>query len=120
MGNGPQLYGVFEGGETEEFLPSRLYTVNEWADDGQVRAAVDRQMAWFHCMDMPAPKVAPEDFHESVGECYQQYLVTRDKVARPQPMSENHRNCVDELLAFDVMKELEWFKKATPLVAILM
>lgn len=54
-GLGPKLFGVFEGGRVEEFIPSHRITETDLADDN-ISLELVRKLARFHALQLPVPK----------------------------------------------------------------
>lgn len=52
---GPNLFGVFDGGRVEEFVPSHPITDAELADDNIARELI-RNLARFHALQLPVSK----------------------------------------------------------------
>lgn len=49
---GPKLYGVFQEGRLEEFLPANSLT-NDELMDGEISSIIARKLAQVHCLDVP-------------------------------------------------------------------
>lgn len=55
-GLGPKLFGVFDGGRVEEFVPSHPLTEADLADENNSRELI-RKLARFHALQLPVSKI---------------------------------------------------------------
>ncbi|XP_037037664.1 choline kinase alpha-like [Bradysia coprophila] len=55
QGLGPKLFGVFDGGRVEEFIPSHRLTEADLTDDN-ISLELVRKLARFHALQLPVPK----------------------------------------------------------------
>lgn len=68
MNIGPKLYGLFEGGRIEEFMPYRTLTQ---ADMKKLSPLIAKKLAIMHTIDMPIPKAPSlfESLHHWIKVC---------------------------------------------------
>lgn len=73
LGNGPRIYGTFEDGRVEEFIPSHTLNETDLAD-ARIRSEIAKKLARFHYLyfEVPIPKVKLDLFKLAVG-MFQRY-----------------------------------------------
>ncbi|RWS07266.1 Choline kinase alpha-like protein [Dinothrombium tinctorium] len=106
VGLAPKLYGVFNGGRIEEYIPSECATVDD-LEQIELSLAVMRKLARFHSLDLPLEKLPKQmDFIVSM-EQFSQELDEREM----EEYSLEDQKCIKEIFKFENQKELTWVNK---------
>lgn len=106
---GPKLYGVFEGGRIEEFLPGSPLTSAELTND-DVSAVVAKKIAAIHKLNVESLDKEPNWLVDKIND-YHDYII---KTKKEFPTFFGHNNIspsaktiATELLAIDFRPEIE-------------
>lgn len=109
-GLGPQLYGCFEGGRVEEFIPSRNLTVSEFASCDLVNRAIASIVARYHCLGpLPLAK-CPWNVSAIVRNSYAKYKQSVSAGQVDKLMNESLKEKLKDFLHYDVVREVEWIE----------
>lgn len=111
QGLGPKLLGVFDGGRVEEFVPSRLFTVADFADHNMAKELI-RKLARFHALQLPLSKTKRDLLH--ISATYQDEYVKENllKLAKRIDADPNELLYLDE----DYAAEHEFLRSFEPKV----
>lgn len=110
-GLGPKLYGSFDGGRVEQFVPSHMLREVDYDQRPETMLELARKLARFHALDMPIS----QERYQLLDVC-EFYLKIRDfeqfrKLA-------DYASLVDisTFEDFDVKSEIQWLRKVEKLV----
>lgn len=110
-GLGPKMYGSFDGGRVEEFVPSHMLREPDYTERPETILELARKVARFHSLDLPISK----ERHHILDACESLYeqrdLNEFRKLA-------NHVGIVDTSFCdlFDVKTEIRWLKRVENIV----
>lgn len=103
---GPKLFGKFEDGRLEEFLPANSLTCDELMNN-EISSIIARKLAKVHSLDVPIDKN-----NVWLKERYYEWLEFINKQDRPPKFSEDTRQSTieiaDQLMAIDFDKEIKF------------
>lgn len=109
-GYGPRLYGSFEGGRLEEFVPSRVLSDDD-LQDANVRKEIARKLARYHNVQLPLTK-KPLDQLQVAASFYTQLL---ESDSESKEIFEKACTAAEVSPAFlydmDWRAELKWLKE---------
>ncbi|KAG4080130.1 hypothetical protein HA402_008201 [Bradysia odoriphaga] len=105
-GLGPRLYGSFDGGRVEEFVPSHVLREKDYEQRPETVLELARKLARFHALNLPISKE-----RNPILEACEHHLQNRDlekfrKVAEHVGMTN-----ISDFENFDVKSEINWLKK---------
>ncbi|XP_037027687.1 choline/ethanolamine kinase-like [Bradysia coprophila] len=105
-GLGPRLYGSFDGGRVEEFVPSHVLREKDYEQRPETVLELARKLARFHALNLPISKE-----RNRILEACEHQLQNRDlekfrKVADHVGMTD-----ISAYEHFDVQSEISWLKK---------
>lgn len=106
---GPMLYGNFEDGRLEEFLPATSLTSAELMDH-EISSIIARKLAKVHSLDVPRSKTDTwildrmHEFLASVREISYEYAPAT------QELNESTRQIAQKLLAVDFESEIKYIQ----------
>ncbi|KAG4073901.1 hypothetical protein HA402_014106 [Bradysia odoriphaga] len=105
-GLGPKLYGSFDGGRVEQFIPSHTLREEDYEQRPETVLELARKMARFHALNMPIS----QERHQILDVC-EFYLKKRDfeqfrKLADYAGIPD-----VSLFENFDVKSEIQWLRK---------
>ena len=112
LGLGPKIYGVFNGGRLEEYIPSHTLTNSE-VQDPEIQTQLMRKLVRFHHLQVPVTN-RRIDMIEKPAE---RFLIYESERGRSYlcKVCAHHGQSVEDY-AFDWRPELEWFRKIVPKV----
>lgn len=107
IGQGPKLYGVFEGGRLEEYIPSTTLS-DDHLKDPKLRAEFARKLARYHTLQLPFPK-KPADF---LGQLETHHLkkFNRDDFLANDIVKQTSVD-IDLVSNYDVIREVNWLRE---------
>ncbi|KAG4073900.1 hypothetical protein HA402_014105 [Bradysia odoriphaga] len=110
-GLGPKLYGAFDGGRVEQFVPSHMLREADYEQRPETMLELARKLARFHALDMPIS----QERHHILDVC-ELYLEKRD-FAQFRRLA-HHAGLMDvsTFEDFDVKTEIQWLRKVEQLV----
>uniref|UniRef100_A0AC34EZN8 Choline kinase n=1 Tax=Panagrolaimus sp. ES5 TaxID=591445 RepID=A0AC34EZN8_9BILA len=106
-GLGPKLYGIFEGGRIEEYMPSRPLTMSD-IHDVQVSKEIARQLAKIHQLNAPIKKNA--NFMDFIDEWYQNLSNNQNLPPFFNSPKHYHKYSPKILTIKDIKKEIEFIR----------
>lgn len=115
QGLGPQLFGCFEGGRIEEFIPSRNLTVQEFVCNSVINDSIARLIARYHCLTSVPVKKTPWDISLILRVAIDSYLNQKDDILKnvvPADFYSTSPNFFD----FDLITEITWIESVLPLI----
>lgn len=112
-GLGPQFYGCFTGGRIEEFIPSRILTVTEFASCDQVNQAIATIVARYHCLEVPVRKT-PWNVPFIIRNHYNSYKTSISTGLVDKLIDASLKDHLKDFLHFDVLGEIEWIEGTLP------
>ena len=106
---GPKLYGIFEGGRLEEFLPTHTTLTDEDVQDLTAMGALARKYAQMHSLSVPLSK-EPRDYfgyiEKSLNEHLQSYKELLNSM-KPDRASESEEDKIT-LQAYEVFENFDY------------
>lgn len=103
---GPKLFGKFEDGRLEEFLPANSLTCDELMNH-EISSIIARKLAKVHSLDVPIDKN-----NTWLRERYYEWLEFINKQERPPKFSEDTRqstiDIANQLMVIDYDKEIKF------------
>ncbi|XP_037051721.1 choline/ethanolamine kinase-like isoform X2 [Bradysia coprophila] len=111
-GLGPKLYGSFDGGRVEQFIPSHMLREADYEQRPETMLELARKLARFHALDMPIS----QERHQILDAC-EFYLEKRDFEQFRRLAHHTGLMDVSTFEDFDVRSEIQWLKKLEKLVS---
>ncbi|RWS01517.1 Choline kinase alpha-like protein [Dinothrombium tinctorium] len=102
-GFAPKIYGIFKGGRIEEFIPSRITSVDDFKSV-ELCMAFARKLAKLHSLQLPIPKV-PE-LLDAIP--YATPAIDKDF----SRYSAQDQTFIQDIINFPADQELHWFSDA--------
>lgn len=112
LGLGPKLYGSFEGGRIEEYIPSHTLT-DEELQDPAIRDEIAKKMARYHSIDLPISRKRRD--YLGIGLRSFKTLFNRDEFLANEGVRQSGAN-LDLITSFDVIGEYQWLHTIEPLI----
>ncbi|KAG4067963.1 hypothetical protein HA402_010649 [Bradysia odoriphaga] len=104
-GLGPKLYGAFDGGRVEEFIPSHMLRDVDYNERPETMLELARKLARFHALDLPISK---KGFH--MLDICEKYLKTRDLKQFRKLADHIGMTDISAFEEFDVSSEIQWLR----------
>jgi choline/ethanolamine kinase len=104
LGYGPKLYGVFEGGRLEEYIPSSTLN-DDHLQDPTIRKEVAQRIARYHALDLPFTRENKSGL-DIVLASYRKKFVKEDFLTN-ETVKESGAD-LDFLTSLDVEAEAKW------------
>jgi len=114
-GLGPKLYGSFEGGRLEEYIPSVNLSVESFARDAQVNDAIARLIARYHCVKGVPIKKTPWDIPLICSSAIDSYLKHKEDILKNYVPLRFYQTARD-FFEFDFIQEIKWIREILPLI----
>ena len=105
---GPKLFGVFNGGRVEEYIPSHRITDDDF-EDPRIVTQLARKLARFHALQPPISK-KPRDVYKAAEMNYAQYDASGFQTIIDYIEHEDGKALVE----FDWRSEIEWTRNTEP------
>ncbi|XP_037051723.1 choline/ethanolamine kinase-like [Bradysia coprophila] len=110
-GLGPKLYGSFDGGRVEQFVPSHMLREADYEQRPETMLELARKLARFHALDLPIS----QERHQVLDAC-EFYLKKRDFEQFRKLVHHFGLMDVSTFEDFDVKSEIQWMRKVEQLV----
>ena len=113
-GLGPKLYGAFDKGRLEEYIPSHTLNKSD-LDDPEIRSQFARKLARIHQLDVPIKRVV----RHIVTMFEERFKAGDNDLARQKLLEVCKSNGMDPewALKYDWKQEISWLKKTAASVA---
>jgi thiamine kinase-like enzyme len=114
-GLGPQLFGCFEGGRIEEFIPSKNLSVKQFVCDSDINDSIARLIARYHCLTCVPIKKTPWNISLILRPALDSYLNQKDNILKnvvPPEFYSTAPNFYD----FELIREITWVESVLPFV----
>ena len=114
-GLGPQIFGCFEGGRIEEYIPSRNLSVQEFVSNTLINDSIARCIARYHCLDSVPVKKIPWDISLILRAALDSYSQMKQEIVEkivPPEFYKTSPNFFD----FDLINEITWIEAVLPLI----
>ncbi|KAG4074125.1 hypothetical protein HA402_014330 [Bradysia odoriphaga] len=110
-GLGPKLYGSFDGGRVEQFVPSQMLRDVGYDQRSETMSELARKLARFHSLDLPIS----QERHQVLDVC-EFYLEKRDFEQFRRLAHHFGFMDVSRFEDLDVKSEIQWLRKVEQLV----
>ena len=111
LGYGPKLFGVFDGGRLEEFIPSHTLSDSDLMDKN-IRQDFARKLARYHSIKLPLG-TKPVDQYNVISIKHANFIERKDEFLQHPTVKRSKFDAV-KIANFDLPSEIAWFKKIHP------
>jgi choline/ethanolamine kinase len=109
LGQGPKLYGVFEGGRLEGYLEKSHRISNDDVGNPELTAAFARKLAFFHSLDLPFNR-NQKTILEKIDSMLVKYIEQFRQELFDIPVEPEKQAIKDQFLKLDIEIEQTWMK----------